>query len=100
MVVTGRQCRRLRGDVRVSDDLTPWWREPVDPAGSPQRRKRLAALSDLALDRLGRWTIGQIFPGLPSDTTLGDLPLSTRARNVLARFGYWVAGDLQDVELS
>lgn len=83
-----------------ADDITSWWRQPIDPAGSPQRHQRLALLSDLALDRLGRWTIGQIFPGLPSDTVLADLPLTTRARNALGRFEYQVAGDLQDTELS
>jgi hypothetical protein len=84
----------------LTDDITPWWRQPIDPVGSPQRRERLALLSDLALDRLGRWTIGQIFPGLHSETMLADLPLTTRARNVLGRLEYRVAGDLQDAELS
>lgn len=82
------------------DEITPWWRQPIDPPGSPQRSQRLASLSDLALDRLGRWTIGQILPGLPSDTVLDVLPVTTRARNVLGRLGYRVAGDLQDTELS
>lgn len=82
------------------EDRNPWWRQPIDPAGSPQRRQRLALISDLALDRLGRWTIGQIFPGLPSETVLTDLPLTGRARTFPARYGYRVAGELQAVELS
>jgi hypothetical protein len=81
-------------------DGAPWWRQPIDPLESPRRRQRLAQMSDLALDRLGRWTIGQIFPALPSETVLGDLPLTTRARNAFARFGYQVAGDLQSAELA
>jgi RNA polymerase sigma factor (sigma-70 family) len=57
-------------------------------------------LSSFALDRLARWNIGQIFPGLSSETVLGDLPLTTRARNAFARFGYCVASDLQGAELA
>lgn len=88
-----------RGELPVTD-ASPWWRQPIDPPGSLTRGQRLAMLSDLALNRLGRWTIGQIFPGLPPDTVLRDLPLTTRARNALARFGYWVAADIQGAELS
>jgi hypothetical protein len=78
----------------------PWWLEPVDTPGTEQRAERLARLSDLALERLSRWTIGQIFPGLPSDTELVFLPLSTRARNAMARLGYRFARDLQGMELA
>ena len=47
------------------------------------RAERLADLSDLALEHLTRWTIGQIFPGLPADTVLSPLPMTNRARNAL-----------------
>lgn len=78
----------------------PWWREPIDPPDTGQRADRLARVSSLALERRGRWTIGQIFPGLPAETWLLDLPLTTRARNALGRFGYLRASDLQSVELA
>ncbi|MEV0156006.1 sigma factor-like helix-turn-helix DNA-binding protein [Micromonospora sp. NPDC050686] len=80
--------------------LSPWWRQPIDPPGSEYRRRQLAQISDLALERLGRWTIGQIFPGLPAETWLEGLPLTTRARNALGRFGYRTASDLQGIELT
>ena len=62
--------------------------------------ERLADLSDVMLERLTRWTIGQIFPTLPTETAVGDLQMTNRARNALARFGYQTAGDLQGLELT
>jgi hypothetical protein len=76
-----------------------WWLEAVDASGSPVRAERLADLSDLALESLTRWTIGQIFPDLPADTALSTLSVTNRARNALARFGYRTADDLQGLEL-
>lgn len=83
-----------------AEDPSAWWRQPIDLPGSEQRRCRLAWLSELALERLSRWTIGQIFPGLPAETWLDGLPLTTRARNTLGRLGYRTAADLQGVELA
>lgn len=76
-----------------------WWLETVDASGT-QRRERLTDLSDLALECLTRWTIGQIFPALPSGAVLQLLAMTNRAKNALARFGYRTAGDLQGVELA
>ena len=77
-----------------------WWLEPVDASGTPVRAERLADLSDLMLEHLTWWwTIGQIFPILPAGADLASLPMTNRARNALARFGYQTAGDLQDLEL-
>lgn len=87
------------GDCRA-EDPSPWWRQPIDPLGSEQREHRLVRVSDLALERLSRWSIGQIFPGLPAETWLGELPLTTRARNALVRLGYRKAADLQGIELA
>jgi RNA polymerase sigma factor (sigma-70 family) len=78
----------------------PWWRQPIDASGTPVRADRLALLSDLALERLARWTIGQILPGLPSETVLSSLPLPARARNALGRFGFVIAADIQGQELA
>jgi Sigma-70, region 4/Bacterial RNA polymerase, alpha chain C terminal domain len=79
---------------------TPWWLEPVPRPGTALRGERLADLSDLMLERLTRWTIGQIFPNLPVETALTRLFITNRARNALARFGYETAGDLQDLEIA
>lgn len=76
-----------------------WWLEAIDASGTPERMQRLSQISGLAFEHLMRWTIGQIFPGLPADTVLADLPISTRARHAMGRFGYRVAGDLQGQEL-
>src|SRR5690348_7834291 len=43
-----------------------WWLQPVDTFGTAIRAERLADLSDVMLERLTRWTIGQIFPTLPA----------------------------------
>ncbi|HUY47112.1 MAG TPA: sigma factor-like helix-turn-helix DNA-binding protein [Streptosporangiaceae bacterium] len=75
------------------------WLESVYFNGSSTRAERLADLSDLALEHLTRWTIGQTFPSLPANTVLSTLPMTNRARNALARFGYRTAGDLQGLEL-
>ena len=77
-----------------------WWLEPVDAFGTAMRAERLADLSDVMLERLTRWTIGQIFPTLPAETVIVGLPMTNRARNALARFGYQTAGDLQGLELA
>jgi Sigma-70, region 4 len=82
-----------------ADESRAWWHELINAPGTPERRQRLAQLSDLALERLTRWTIGQIFPGLAPEIWLDSLPVTTRARNVFARLGYRVAGDLMNEEL-
>lgn len=88
---------RLATDGDIEDE---WWNEPIDVPGSNQRRRRLAQISELAQVHLSRWTIGEIFPGLPSDTELARLPLNTRARNALLRTRYRLAADLQNDELA
>lgn len=77
-----------------------WWLQQVDASGTRERRERLADLSDLALESLTRWTVGQIFPGLPSGVVLASLDMTNRARNALSRFGYYTASDLQGLELA
>lgn len=87
-------------DSSAAIEQLPWWQHPIDELGTPGRELRLAQIAELALERLSRWTIGQIFPGLPSSIALADLPLPTRARNVLSRGNCYLAGDLQGEELS
>jgi hypothetical protein len=52
------------------------------------------------LERLTKWTIGQIFPTLPAGTDLARLAMNKRAKNALTRFGYYTMGDLQSLELA
>lgn len=78
---------------------TPWWNEPTNSSDIATRHQRLAAISELAMRRLTRWTIGQIFPGLPPDLELRRLQLPTRAANILGREGCFVAADLSNVAL-
>ncbi|WP_179293437.1 sigma factor-like helix-turn-helix DNA-binding protein [Mycobacterium intracellulare] len=79
---------------------TPWWTEPIDEAGTVTRDQRLSTISDLAMKHLTRWTIGEIFPGLPADLALRNLDrLSMRARNVLGRERRIFTADLTNVGL-
>lgn len=73
---------------------TPWWDAAIDAAAPDERRRRLGQVSELAVARLSRWTIGQIFPGLPPGLDVRDLDLVTRAENVLVRGGYTTTGTL------
>ena len=77
-----------------------WWRKSIEPPDSEQRSLRLAQLSELAVSRLSRWTLGQIFPGLSGDIAVDYLTFSTRARNLLKRRGCHTTADLQDLELA
>lgn len=86
--------------VDHSGDTSAWWNEPVDQPGSDRRADRLAQISGLAIERLGRWTIGQIFPGVPGQTRLDLLHLNSRARNAVGRAGCTTVNDLQNVELA
>lgn len=87
-------------DLLTADESAhAWWLGPIDAFATALQAERLADLSDLMLERLTRWTIGQIFPNLPAETDLASLPMTNRARNALARFGYKTAGDVQGLEL-
>jgi Sigma-70, region 4/Bacterial RNA polymerase, alpha chain C terminal domain len=77
-----------------SADADAWWQEPIDAAGSDQRAERTLRLAELALERLGRWTIGQIFPGMDAALPLSLLDLGARAQNGLTRSGAHLAGDV------
>lgn len=80
-------------------DAVQWWDEPIDVEDVVLRRSRLATISDLAMERLARWTIGQVFPGLSPDLDLLVLDLPTRARNALVRFNCETSGELMTVAL-
>ncbi|MCV6967756.1 hypothetical protein H7J50_28730 [Mycobacterium intermedium] len=64
-----------------------WLKDSIQDTDPITHEARLATISALAMERLTRWTIGQIFPGLPPDINLLHLDLPMRARNALAKFG-------------
>lgn len=80
-------------------DEAVWWQQPIAPKGTADRRHRVGQLCRLALARLPRWTVGQLFPWLSPDVVLKDLELPARAKNVLALHDYQLAGDLIDEDL-
>lgn len=76
-----------------------WWNESIEGRGFGDRIARIAQISELAMERLTRWTIGQIFPGLASDIDLLQLGLPVRAANALTRFNCETSGLLMSLEL-
>lgn len=81
-------------------DSDQWWNGVIDDSDAVERRQRLAQISELAVERLTRWTIGQIFPGLAPHVDLHRLQLPTRAINALSSRGYDRAGALTAVTLA
>lgn len=96
---------------RTWADAFPWlsgaagvtgatWRDrPIDDTDFTSRQSYLAQISELAMERLTQWTIGQIFPGLPPDINLLATDLPVRAINALGRFGCATSGELMAVTL-
>jgi hypothetical protein len=78
----------------------PWQRQPISRINPAEQREIIARLSAIALERLPRWTLGQLLPTLPGNLPLSILPFNRRAQNALARDGMEVTGDLQALELT
>ena len=76
-----------------------WRGQPVDDTDLASRQAHLAQISELAMERLTQWTIGQIFPGLSPDLNLLATELPARAKTALTRFGCGMSGDLMAVTL-
>ncbi|WP_162824252.1 sigma factor-like helix-turn-helix DNA-binding protein [Peterkaempfera bronchialis] len=87
----------LKGAAEPGVDA--WWNEAIDDADAVMRRRRLAQVSELAMARLTRWTIEQIFPGLTPDVDLYQLQLPARAVNALVQHHCSRAGDLSGITL-
>ena len=96
---------------RTWTDAFPWlsgaagvtgatWRDrAIDDTDYTSRQSYLAQISELAMERLTQWTIGQIFPGLSPDINLLATDLPVRAINALGRFGCATSGELMAVTL-
>ncbi|WP_299575218.1 sigma factor-like helix-turn-helix DNA-binding protein [uncultured Williamsia sp.] len=63
-----------------------WSSERLDSVDPATRQQRMATVVELAMERLPRWTVGQIFPGLSPDVQLLKLNLPARALNAFIRF--------------
>ncbi|WP_421874590.1 sigma factor-like helix-turn-helix DNA-binding protein [Mycolicibacterium wolinskyi] len=76
-----------------------WWNEPIESTSADARQARLAQISALAMERLTRWTIGEIFPGLPGNIDVLGLDIPARARNAFGKYGRSKPGRLQSISL-
>ncbi|WP_106849996.1 sigma factor-like helix-turn-helix DNA-binding protein [Blastococcus sp. Marseille-P5729] len=76
-----------------------WWSSPIDDAELAARAALIGKVVELAIDHLGKWTIGEVFPGLAPDISLAMLDLPVRAKNVLNREQLLLTADLADVSL-
>jgi hypothetical protein len=54
----------------------------------------------MALVRMTKWSLGELFPLLPPSTRLELLPFTNRARNAFTRRGLEMTGDLQSMLLA
>ena len=77
-----------------------WWSERIDSTDPTTRQSRLARISALAMERSTRSTIGEIFPGLPTDVDIIGLDIPVRARNILGKDGRSEPGRLQATTLA
>jgi hypothetical protein len=78
---------------------TPWWDDVIDDTEDEERPGYLARISQLAMERLTAWTIGQIFPGLSPDVDYFRLDLPMRAIHAMKRRGYSSSADLSNETL-
>ena len=47
-----------------------WWDWAIDDVDPATRNSVVGNIVSLAIDRLGKWAVGDVFPGLPSDVQL------------------------------
>lgn len=85
--IPGKAARRIW-------DQGEWWNWPIEGDGTATRNSVIDIIVSLVIDRLGRWAIGEVFPGLSSDIELVDLDLPLRARRVLHRSNIYTGADL------
>ena len=83
----------------AGSSASPWWQRAIDDTDFTSRQSYLDQISELAMERLTQWTIGQIFPGLAPDIDLLATDLPVRAINALGRFGCATSGELIAVRL-
>jgi hypothetical protein len=90
----------LPGQAIAQDwDEGPWWEWPIDGNDAVSRESVIGNIVQLAIERLGKRTIGDIFPGLPSQLNLVELELPGRARNLLLREQILTGADIADLSV-
>lgn len=88
-----------RATGRADGDAEAWWLDLVSATPTETLESRLAELSDMALVRMAKWSLGELFPLLPPSTRLEMLPFTNRAKNALSRRDLETIGDLQGILL-
>jgi len=73
------------------------WETAIDDAIPSVRERRLAQISELAIERLPHWTIGQVIPGLSPSLDLRIQPFTVRAHHALGRMDCHRGSDIAGV---
>ncbi len=87
----------LKGAAEVG--TSPWWDAPIQIADCATRDQFLAKISELAMERLTHWTIGEVFPGLSPELEIDRLDIPARAINSLIREGCHTTAGLTGITL-
>lgn len=74
-----------------------WWDWSIDDTDVTSHNSVVGAIVSLVIDRLGKWPLGDVFPGLPSDVQLATLDLPVRAKNVLYREQIHTGADVAEL---
>lgn len=76
-----------------------WWDMSIEDTDVTTKEATLTNIVTLAIERLRKWTIGEVLPGLPPDLELAKLGLPVRATNVLHREQLLRGADLIDLPI-
>lgn len=74
-----------------------WWDWAIDDIDPATRNWVVGNIVSLAINQLGRWAIGDVLPGLPSDVELAKLDLPVRVMNVLCRAQIRTGADVTEL---
>src|SRR4051812_27249587 len=76
-----------------------WWDWSIDDTDLASRASVVDDIVSLVIDRLGKWSLGDVFPGLPGDVQLAKLALPVRAKNVLYREQIHTGADFAELSV-
>lgn len=74
-----------------------WWDWAIDGVDPATRNSVVGNIVSLAIDRLGKLAVGDVFPGLPSDVQLARMDLPVRAKNVLYHAQIHTGADIAEL---
>jgi Sigma-70, region 4/Bacterial RNA polymerase, alpha chain C terminal domain len=92
-------ARAARATERALEGAQPWWLDRVDGLPAEVQDTHIAALADMALQHMGKWSLGELFPLVRHSVKLESLSFTARARNALSRRGSVAVGDIQGMLL-